>query len=181
MPRIVTITGSPSATSRTAQLTSRVGATLREGGFEVDAIDVRGLPAEDLLAARATSPALANAIGLVERADGVIVSSPVYKAAYSGIVKTFLDLLPQFALGGKVVLPLMTGGTTAHVLALDYALRPVLLSLGAQHVVAGLFLLDKTIAVRPEGGIDLDPEVGQRLDAVLTDFAASVRRRADAR
>ena len=61
----------------------------------------------------------------------MVVSTPVYKAAYSGVLKVFLDLLPQFGLAGKVVLPLVTGGTASHVLAIDYALRPVLLALGA--------------------------------------------------
>ena len=45
------------------------------------------------------------------------MATPIYKASYSGVLKAFLDLLPQFAFGGKVVLPLLTGGTAAHVLA----------------------------------------------------------------
>ncbi|WP_372430482.1 NAD(P)H-dependent oxidoreductase [Janibacter melonis] len=45
------------------------------------------------------------------------------------MLKTFLDLLPQDALRGKVVLPVATGGSPAHVLSVDYALRPVLASL----------------------------------------------------
>lgn len=180
-PLIVTITGSPSASSRTAQLTESVAANLRRSGFEVQGVNIRDLPADDLLAARADSKPISDAIGLVERAQGVVISSPVYKAAYSGVLKVFLDLLPQFGLGGKVVLPLMTGGTTAHVLALDYALRPVLLTLGALHVVTGLFLLDKSIAHRSGGGVDIDPEVQARLDQIVADFGTSVRRHSDLR
>jgi FMN reductase len=75
-----------------------------------------------------------------------------------------------------VVLPLMTGGTLAHVLALDYALRPVLVSLGAQHIVNGLFVLDKTLAVS-EQGVVLDADVEQRLAGILDDFATSITRR----
>lgn len=45
------------------------------------------------------------------------------------MLKVFLDLLPQFALQGKLVLPMATGGSPNHMLALDYALRPVLLGL----------------------------------------------------
>src|SRR5256885_12419558 len=41
----------------------------------------------------------------------VVVATPIYKASYSGVLKSFLDLLPQFGLAGKVVLPLATGGT----------------------------------------------------------------------
>jgi FMN reductase len=105
------------------------------------------------------------------------VATPIYKASYSGALKAFLDLLPQFALAGKVVLPLATGGTLAHVLALDYALRPVLVSLGAQHIVNGLFILDKTLIVS-DGAVALDPDVAQRLAAIVEDFVASVERRA---
>jgi FMN reductase len=176
MPLIVTITGSPSAGSRTAQLTQNVAASLRLQEFEVQEINVRELPPADLLYAKVDSPPIVAAVGLIERADGVIITSPVYKASYSGILKVFLDLLPQLGLGGKVVLPLMTGGTTAHVLAIDYALRPVLLALGALHVVPGLFVLDKSIAQRTEGGIELDPDVRARLDQVIADFTRSVLR-----
>jgi FMN reductase len=175
MSLIVTITGSPSEGSRTAQLAKDVGASLVARGFKVASIDVRDLPAADLVYARIQSEPISAALGLIERARGVVLCSPVYKASYSGVLKTFLDLLPQTGLAGKVALPLMTGGSIAHVLALDYAFRPVLAALGAQHVVSGLFLLDKTIGVRPEG-IELEPELRARLDAVLDDFSASVRR-----
>jgi FMN reductase len=172
---IVTIVGSPSADSRTLALTHTVGATLTGRDFEVRTINVRDLPAEDLLHGRAESPALRTAFGLVERARGIVVATPVYKAAYTGVLKAFLDLLPQFGLRGKIVLPLATGGTIAHVLALDYALRPVLSSLGAMHVVAGLFILDKMLQRRQGGGVDLDPEIAPRLDEVVADFVTSVR------
>src|SRR5687767_8176254 len=140
MARIVTISGSPSQTSRTSMLARLVGGKLQAEGFEVESIEVRDLPAEDLLLARATAPGISAALGLVERADGVVIATPIYKAAYSGALKAFLDLMPQFGLAGKVVLPLATGGSLAHVLAIDYALRPVLTSLNPLHVVAGLFI-----------------------------------------
>jgi FMN reductase len=110
----------------------------------------------------------------------VIVSTPVYKASYTGVLKAFLDLLPQFGLNGKVVLPLVTGGTVSHVLAIDYALRPVLHALGAQHVVSGLFILDKLLELRPDGTLTVAPEISGRLAGVLDDFAGSLSRRAGA-
>ena len=176
MPLIVTITGSPSVGSRTLALANQVGDALVRHGLDVQRINVRDLPADDLVHAKTDAPALKEALALVERAQGVVVATPVYKAAYSGILKAFLDLLPQFGLTGKVVLPLLTGGTLAHVLALDYALRPVLMSLGPQHVVAGLFVLDKLMERTPDGNIVLEAAIGERLDAVVTDFAATVRR-----
>jgi FMN reductase len=176
MSLVVTISGSPSAESRTQALASQVGAAIAARGFEVEAINVRDLPAEDLLHARADSPALQRALGLVARARGVVVATPLYKASYTGILKTFLDVLPQLGLSGKIVLPLATGGTLAHVLAIDYALRPVLSSLGAHHVVGGLFILDKLLEWRAGGGLDVSPEIADRLDQTVADFVASLRR-----
>jgi FMN reductase len=175
MSLIVTIVGSPSADSRTLALTRTVGADLSSRGFDVQFINVRDLPAEDLLWGRVESPALRSAFDLLERARGVVVATPIYKAAYTGVLKSFLDVLPQFGLRGKIVLPLATGGTIAHVLALDYALRPVLSSLGAAHVVGGLFILDKLLQRRPDGGVDVDPEISGRLNGIVADFVSSLR------
>ncbi|HMG20178.1 MAG TPA: NADPH-dependent FMN reductase [Kofleriaceae bacterium] len=180
MTCVVTITGSPSVPSRSAALAGHVARQLGARGMALASINVRELPAAELLAGRATDPAVAAAVGQVERADAVIVVTPIYKAAYSGLLKTFLDVLPQFALAGKVVLPLATGGTLAHVLALDYALRPVLVSLGAAHVANGLFVLDKTLAVSGDE-VTLDGEVAPRLAAIVDDFARAVELRAAAR
>jgi len=112
----------------------------------------------------------------VAQADGIVVSTPIYKASYTGVLKSFLDLLPQFGLAGKVVLPVATGGTLAHVLAIDYGLRPVLLALAAQHVVSGLFILDKLIERQAGGDVRLESEIQARLDLVVADFALSLRR-----
>lgn len=131
---------------------------------------------EALLSADTGHPRIAEVVGLVGEADGVLVASPVYKAAYSGLLKTLLDLLPQFAFAGKVVLPIVTGGSPAHVLAIDYALRPVLTSLGADHVVPGWFVLDRHITIRgDEAG--LDPDHAAPLYRVVDAFAAAVAAR----
>jgi FMN reductase len=60
---------------------------------------------------------------------------------------------------------------------LDYGLRPVLQSLGAQHVVGGLFVLDKLIERKEDGSITLEADIQKRLDGVVHDFADSLRRR----
>lgn len=137
MSHVVAITGSPSTPSRTAALVADVAEHLRAHGHTVEEIDVRGLPARALVAADVDDPVIAAAIRRVEAADGIIVATPVFKASYSGALKTFLDALPQRAFEGKTVLPLATAGSAAHVLVLDYALRPVLNSLGADHITPG--------------------------------------------
>lgn len=176
MALIVTVSGSPTAESRTAHLNDWVADVLAPQEFEVARINVRDLPPADVLHARLDSPALREPLGLIARAQGVVVASPVYKASYTGVLKSFLDLLPQLGLTGKVVLPLATGGTLAHVLAIDYGLRPVLSALGAQHVVTGLFILDKWLVQSVGGALAIDADAEARLRAVIAEFVASLRR-----
>jgi FMN reductase len=136
------------------------------------------LPAESLLHGRSDAPEIAEALERVASASGVVFATPVYKAAYSGLLKTFLDVFPQFGLREKVVLPLATGGTFAHVLSIDYALRPVLSSLEPLHVVNGLFILDKHIVVRDDGSTVLESDVAGRFDATVQTFVTALRRAA---
>jgi FMN reductase len=178
MSSTLIITGSPSGTSRTARLGAVVGERLSRLGADPSLLDLRSLPAEDLLHARFDSPAIVRALERVAVARGIVVATPVYKAAYSGLLKTFLDLLPQFGLRDKVVLPLATGGTIAHVLSIDYALRPVLSSLDPLHVVAGLFLLDKQLTIKDDHFVEVDPDVSNRLDTALGSFVTSLKRAA---
>src|SRR4051794_37089240 len=122
---VLVVVGSASLTSRTRGLAQRVVNTLREEGLVVHELNLRDLPADALLHAQFDAPEIKAAAELVAECSGLVVASPVYKAAYSGLLKCFLDLQPQFGLRDKAVLPLLTGGSLAHVLVLDYALRPV--------------------------------------------------------
>jgi FMN reductase len=107
---------------------------------------------------------ISQAVAQVAQARVLVVSTPVYKAAYSGVLKVFLDLLAQTALQGKTVLPLATGGSPHHMLALDYALRPVLQSLGAKHILPGIYATDAQVTVTPEGAYAVGPRLPLRLD-----------------
>jgi FMN reductase len=176
MATVLSVSGSPSASSRTNLLLRHLDRRLVARGHEVIPLDVRALPAEALLGADFRHPAVVEATELFARADGVVVATPVYKASYSGVLKALLDLLPQYALTGKTVLPLATGGSTAHVLAIDYALRPVLNSMGAAHIVQGWFTLDKDITVREDGSLTVAPATAEALGQVVDQFAAALDR-----
>jgi FMN reductase len=171
MAIVLSVSGSPSATSRTARLLRHLDRRLIAHGHEVIPLDVRTLPAAPLLGADFGHPAIAGTVALFDRADGVVIGTPVYKAAYSGLLKSLLDLLPQYALAGKTVLPLATGGTTAHVLAIDYALRPVLSSMGAAHIVQGWFTLDRDLAMADDGTLTVAPAAAEALVQVVDRFS----------
>jgi len=108
----------------------------------------------------------------VERAQAIVVATPVYKAAYSGVLKVLLDLLPQTAFKGKTVLPLATGGSPHHMLALDYALRPVLQSLGARHILPGVYATDAQVTLTPEEAYLIQPDIEARLDEAAATLVA---------
>lgn len=163
MAKILIVHGSPSARSRTAAMLRHVERWLTDEGRTVRNVAVRDLPSAALLHADISDPAIQEVVRAVDTAQGVIVATPVYKAAYSGLLKVLLDLLPQSALAGKPVLPLATGGTTAHVLSIDYALRPVLTALGADHVLRGYFVLDRLLTRQDSGDVSIDPETADQL------------------
>ncbi|MCW1099402.1 NADPH-dependent FMN reductase [Streptomyces sp. RS2] len=177
MATVLSVSGSPSPSSRTNRLLRHLDDRLTARGHEVIPLDVRTVPAEALLGADFGHPAIAGTAELFARADGVVVATPVYKASYSGVLKALLDLLPQYALTGKTVLPLATGGSTAHVLAIDYALRPVLHSMGAAHVVPGWFTLDRDISAHDDGTVTVAPGAAEALAHVVDQFAAALTTR----
>ncbi|MFH8478926.1 FAD-dependent oxidoreductase [Streptomyces sp. NPDC018055] len=72
---------------------------------------------------------------------------------------------------------LAAGGSTAHVLAIDYALRPVLTAMGAAHVVPGWFTLDQDITVRADGTVALAAPTAEALGEITDRFSAVLRER----
>ena len=85
------------------------------------------------------SEALGLVLDSVRGADAVIVVSPIFSASYSGLFKSFFDVLEPDALVGKPVLVAATGGTARHSLALEFALRPLFAYLRATVAPTGVF------------------------------------------
>ena len=84
-------------------------------------------------------PRLAAAIDSVTAADGLIVVTPVFAASYSGLFKSFFDVIDPDALSGKPVLIAATGGTARHSLVLEHAVRPLFSYLRAVVVPTAVF------------------------------------------
>jgi FMN reductase len=93
----------------------------------------------------------------VAASEIAVIASPTYKGAYTGLLKAFLDRYPADGLAGVTAVPVMTGGSADHRLAVDTALTPLLLELGAAVPARGLYF-----------------EMGQmaELDAVVDGWAA---------
>jgi FMN reductase len=173
---VLLIAGSPSERSRSAALLEQVGWLLALQGAHVERLRIRDLSPQALLLGDFSHPSIVQAINQVLNAEAIVVATPVYKAAYSGVLKVLLDVLPQTALKGKTVLPLATGGSPHHMLALDYALRPVLQSLGARHILPGVYATDAQVSSTPEDAYTIHTDIQVRLDeAVKTLIAEGLR------
>ncbi len=128
LPRLVGFSGGPRRPSKTRSLIETVAAEVaRHRQVRVDIYDLvdagQGLGAalqrQDL-----TLPA-ARIIDAIEQADALIVGTPVYKGAYTGLFKHVFDLVEPRALVGKPVLLTATGGGPRHALVVEHALRPL--------------------------------------------------------
>jgi FMN reductase len=174
---VVSLSGSPSADSRSAALLHFIERRVSTRASRVRHISLRELPAADLLQARSNSTAIRAAVSAVDEANLVMVATPIYKAAYSGLLKVFLDLLPPDALRGKTVLPLATGGSPGHLLALEYALKPVLAALGARHVLDPVYVVDSAWNAHEQHGRVPTPDVIARIDEALRGLQPQATRR----
>ena len=92
---VVTLGGSPSQRSRSGVLLEKTRQWLQDKGVEVVSYQIRDFPAEDLLHARFDSPKVIDLLQQVANADGLVIATPVYKASFSGALKTVLDLPPS--------------------------------------------------------------------------------------
>ncbi|MFF1681071.1 FMN reductase [Streptomyces sp. NPDC058256] len=143
--KLVVVSAGLSVPSSTRLLADRLAAaTVGETSADVQVVELRDLAVE--IAHNFTSgfpgPALASAIDAVRAADGLVVVTPVFSASYSGLFKSFFDVLSvsdQDALAGKPVLIAATGGSARHSLVLEHALRPLFAYLRAVVVPTAVY------------------------------------------
>ncbi|NHQ91239.1 NADPH-dependent FMN reductase [Janthinobacterium lividum] len=171
---ILLLGGSPQLPSSSSRLLLHIGEQLALQGHSYAQLHVRDLPARALLLADYDDAAIARAVRAVADADAIVIATPIYKASYTGLLKAFLDLLPQDGLAGKLVLPLATGGGHAHTLALDYALRPVLHALGAKQVFTSIYANAQQLAWHEEGGLSLDAPIADRVQAGIEELSTGL-------
>ncbi|UMG92467.1 FMN reductase [Nocardioides sp. TF02-7] len=175
MVRIVVVSaglGVPSSTRLLADLlgdAAERAVEARGAEVAVDVVELRPLAhalADHLLTGFPTGD-LADALDRVARADGLVVVTPVFSASYSGLFKTFFDVMEPGTLDGKPVLVAATAGTARHSLVLDHALRPLFAYLRAVVVPTGVFAASEDFG----GG---DGALEKRVDRAAGELAALV-------
>lgn len=172
MHQIVILSGSPSSTSRSEIALRQINDTLIYRGFSVQFFSVRDVLPETLFYARFDDPQIVAISHALRQAEGVIVGSPVYKASYTGVLKALIDLLPEDVLKDTPVLPIMVGGSGHHLLAIEFALKPLLASLKGEPL-QGVYLLDRHIDKTAEPPIR-DTEVTYRLHKQIEQLITAI-------
>ena len=175
---IAVVSGGLSQPSSTRLLADRLAeATVRrlaeQGvGTEVHVVELRDV-AHDItnnLLAGFPSPSLAEAIETVAGADGLIAVSPIFTTSYSGLFKSFFDVIDPTALDGMPVVLGATGGTERHSLALEYAMRPMFTYLHGVVVPTSVYAASADWG----SGADTVKALPDRIDRAAGEFAALV-------
>ena len=113
------------------------------------------------------APRLAEVIAGVVASDGVIAVSPVFSASYSGLFKSFIDVLDPQSLEGKAVLLGATAGTDRHQMVLDFAMRPLFTYLRTRVAPTAVFAGPQDWGQQDDGGTPLSA----RIDRAAGEFA----------
>ena len=172
-PSVVVLTAGLSQPSSTRLLADRLAAAVEQGLTErgvapqIHVVELRE-HARDLTNQLLTGFAAAELAAVVEQvrtADALIAVTPIFSASYSGLFKTFFDVLPPESLVGKPTLIAATAGTARHALALEHALRPLFAYLRAVVVPTAVFAATEDWA----NGTALDARVA-RAAGELTDL-----------
>ncbi|GGI75656.1 FMN reductase [Pseudarthrobacter scleromae] len=137
-------------------------------GVQVDVVELRDLAVDiaNNFVTGYAAPRLVEVIAGVEASDGIIAVTPVFSASYSGLFKSFIDVLDPKSLDGKAVLLGATGGTDRHQMVLDYALRPLFSYLRTRIVATGVFAGPQDWGTMDDGGSSLS----DRIDRAAGEF-----------
>lgn len=141
--KLVAVSAGLSVPSSTRLLADRLAEAVRGrlDDVTVQVVELRDLavPIAENLVTGFPGKDLREALDAVTEADGLIAVTPIFNASYSGLFKSFFDVLDDGALAGKPVLIAATGGTARHSLALEHALRPLFAYLRAIVVPTAVF------------------------------------------
>ena len=180
--KIVVVSAGLGTPSSSRLLADQLGeATARRAGVlgietEVAVYELRDLAVDiaNHFVTGYAAPRLAAAIAAVEAADALIAVSPVFSASYSGLFKSFIDLLDNKSFDGKPVLLGLTGGSERHSMVLDFAMRPLFTYLRARIVPTGVFAGPMDWGKGDDGDSAGAGSLGSRIERAAAELAAEL-------
>lgn len=170
MTRLAVVSGGLREPSSTRLLADRLAAAvetaLGEEPVQVDFVDLRrsGRAIMDAMLTGFPSTELEAVFETVAGADGLIAVTPAFNASYSGLFKSFFDVLPEESLTDMPVLIAATGGTDRHSLVLEHAMRPMFSYLHAIIAPTGVYAATDDFGAWEAGGL------AARIDKAAADY-----------
>jgi FMN reductase len=167
--RLTVVTAGTSDPSATQMLADRIAertaarAERRGNAVTVSVVDLREISADisSALVSQLVTPRLQQAITALGEADGIIASTPVYKAGPSGLFTSFFDVLDNDLLIATPVVLAATAGTARHALVADDQMRPLFAYLRTMTVPTSVFAAPEDWA---------DPALNTRIDRAATEL-----------
>lgn len=183
MTKIVVVSAGLSVPSSSRMLADQLSSAAAQavtefgGQSEVQTIELRDWAVEiaNNLVTGFASPRLAETIDAVVNADALVVVSPVFSASYSGLMKSFFDVIDPKALDGMPVLIGATGGSARHSLMLDHAMRPLFSYLRARVIPTAVYAATEDWGAG-DGGTLLEARIAQAGAELATLVATSPQR-----
>jgi FMN reductase len=159
-------TSDPSSTRLLADRAAervRAAAASRGSNVTVTVVELREISADisTALVSQLIAPKLQRAITALGEADGIIASTPVYKAGPSGLFTSFFDILDDDLIIAKPVMLAATAGTARHALVADDQMRALFAYLRTLTIPTSLF-------AAPEDWSD--PALGKRIDRAAVEL-----------
>ena len=178
MTTLAVVSGGLREPSSTRLLADRISRAVQEeltaGGGEASAsvIELRrfGRAIMDAMLTGFATTELQEVFDAVAGADGLIAVTPAFNASFSGLFKSFFDVLPEGTLSDMPVLIAATGGTERHSLVLEHALRPMFSYLHAVISPTGVYAATDDFGARPASG-----GLAERIDKAAADYVRLVR------
>jgi FMN reductase len=166
--RVVAVVGTTRSVSKTKALAELIiGRLAAHAEISAEVIQIHALnPGLGAAIEREQLDERAEAaIRAVESADLLIAATPVFRGSYSGLFKHFFDFVGQYALAGKPVLLVATGGSERHAMVIDQALRPLFGFFQAWTAPMGVYLSSGDF----DGTTVLNPEAYERIEVAVND------------
>ncbi len=174
MTKILVVSAGMSQPSSTRLLADRLTAATGEaldGDVTVDTVELRTFAHDivDHMLVGFAAPALRDVLDKLEAADGLILVTPTFTASYSGLFKSFIDIVDPEVMRDKPVVLAATGGTERHSLVLEHSLRPLMAYLRAAPIATAVY------AASSDWGNE--SQLQQRIMRAADEFADALSRR----
>ena len=169
--RIVVLSGNPRSGSRTSAAALAVAEKVAGvvGDSDIEVVELADLAGEIFAVEH---PAVDEALATVAAASVLVVASPVYKASYTGLRKSFFDLYQAGDLASVTAVGVLVAGQSGHLLAGEVHFRPLLTELGAATPTPVLTLLQGEL---PELDARLEPWIARYRAGLAASVAALAR------